>query len=163
VSADPSRDRALSAVAETLDVEFPELLALARGFDAPVIRIMCPRGHQLAPVRLILDHNFRPMLELVDATGQQVDDQAAERWRRIGRAAPAARARSVCSEHGCPQLFPCPQHPPAGDEPATGTVPSLARLDCRRCRYDGRHSAADLLRRYAVAFRLESNEIHLST
>lgn len=151
-------------VERTVAERFPELIDQAAGGSAPVVRIECPRGHQVARIMLSTDHNWRPILLYVEGSSRQVEYKSAERWRTASEATPGSRGQTVCPEPGCPNLWPCPDHAGHSDVLPPPAVGLRDKLKCPKCRWHEPHGVSDLLPRYAVAWELWRNTAgHLNT
>lgn len=140
---------------------FPELLDTASNMTAPVLRVECPRGHQLARVRLEADHNWRPFLIVVDSRDMPVDEWSDPRWQHTTGADPVASSEvgGFCALLDCGHPTPCPKHPTQG--PVMQAVAPRVALRCPRCRYDGRHDLATLLTEYVISVKMARTTIAL--
>lgn len=92
-------DDAIDDYMEAVEIALQKVPAL-RGLgesqaDGPVVRLLCPKGHEVARVQMMFDYDGVPRLVFVDAHGQLEDEKdgqpLADRWKAARNASPGGR------------------------------------------------------------------------
>jgi len=138
VTDQPWYDAASQAVGELeakLYAEFPEIVEAANAVSPPIVRLECPKGHQILSVTLGVDHNWH--LFVAPANQESVGPKGQVAWA-------ADPLKSSDADY----------------DATTGPRVSL-RCPHKGCKYKGTPRQERLLKLYAVAIRLHLTGIRV--